>query len=138
VKFLADTSAWTNVYRSEDVWSMWSRHMQAQHVGTCTPVQLELLRGTRNRAEYHRTRIALGALHDVPITPEAWHRALDVLDLLEAKGAHRGVALADLVVSAAAELAEVVVLHYDKDFDLIASVTKQQMQWIAPRGSLGD
>jgi hypothetical protein len=28
------------------------------------------------------------------------------------------------------------VLHYDADFDTIAAVTRQQMEWVAPKGSL--
>jgi hypothetical protein len=28
------------------------------------------------------------------------------------------------------------VLHYDGDFDLIASVTGQQCEWLAPAGSI--
>jgi hypothetical protein len=30
----------------------------------------------------------------------------------------------------------VAVLHYDADFDTIAAVTRQQMVWVAPKGSL--
>lgn len=29
-----------------------------------------------------------------------------------------------------------IVLHYDADFDTIAAVTKQEVEWVAPRGSL--
>ena len=28
------------------------------------------------------------------------------------------------------------VLHYDADFDAIAAVTRQEMEWVAPQGSL--
>jgi predicted nucleic acid-binding protein len=40
------------------------------------------------------------------------------------------------LIAAAAERAEVPVLHYDEDFDRIAAVTGQATRWIAPRGSL--
>jgi len=30
----------------------------------------------------------------------------------------------------------VTVLHYDADYDLIASVTGQPVDWVVPRGSL--
>ena len=29
-----------------------------------------------------------------------------------------------------------IVLHYDANFDTIAAVTKQEVEWVAPRGSL--
>ena len=44
--------------------------------------------------------------------------------------------LADVLIAAAAERAGLTVLHYDKDFDLIAGVTAQRCEWIAPEGSL--
>jgi predicted nucleic acid-binding protein len=49
---------------------------------------------------------------------------------------HRQVALPDLLVAAAAELAGIPVSHYDRDFELIAEVTGQPMRAIAPLGSL--
>ena len=42
----------------------------------------------------------------------------------------------DLLIAAAAELAEVPVCHYDRDFELIADVTGQPVRAIAPLGSL--
>ena len=42
--------------------------------------------------------------------------------------------MADLLVAASAEAAGLPVLHYDADFDLIAEVTGQPMQWVVPRG----
>jgi hypothetical protein len=29
-----------------------------------------------------------------------------------------------------------VVLHYDADFDLVAAVTGQTVQWVVPRGTV--
>jgi hypothetical protein len=39
-------------------------------------------------------------------------------------------------VAAAAQLAGLTVLHYDADFELIATVTGQDVEWIVPRGSI--
>ena len=36
--------------------------------------------------------------------------------------------------AATAEIANLTILHYDADFDLIASVTGQSCQWIVPVG----
>jgi hypothetical protein len=30
----------------------------------------------------------------------------------------------------------VTVLHYDSDYDVIAAVTGQPMQWVVPRGTV--
>jgi predicted nucleic acid-binding protein len=36
----------------------------------------------------------------------------------------------DLIIAAAAELAGLTVLHFDKDFDLIAGITGQPVEWL--------
>ncbi len=40
------------------------------------------------------------------------------------------------LIAAAAETEGLTLLHYDADFDLIASVTGQRCDWIVPRGSI--
>jgi predicted nucleic acid-binding protein len=57
-----------------------------------------------------------------------------VQDALAATSQHRGAKLADLFVAAAAEAAALVVLHYDHDFDLIATITGQPVEWIVQAG----
>jgi len=49
---------------------------------------------------------------------------------------HRGRKIPDLLVAAAAEELDVAVLHYDADFDLIASVTGQLCQWVVSKGTV--
>lgn len=83
-------------------------------------------------------REELAALPHLAIGPRAWRRALDVLELFARRGPlhHRRVPLPDLLVAAAAERAEVPVLHYDRHFELIGELTGQEMRAIAPLGSL--
>jgi hypothetical protein len=38
--------------------------------------------------------------------------------------------------TAAAESAGLIVLHYDADYDRIAAVTGQPVEWVVPRGSV--
>ena len=42
----------------------------------------------------------------------------------------------DLLIAAAAERAELAVLHYDRHFELIAEVTGQPVRALAPLGSI--
>jgi len=67
-----------------------------------------------------------------------WRRAIDVLEQFAEAGPlhHRRVPLPHLLIAAAAELAELPVLHYDRDFELIAEVTGQPVRALAPLGSL--
>jgi predicted nucleic acid-binding protein len=51
---------------------------------------------------------------------------------LIARGQHRAVAVPDLLVAAIAEVERLTVLHYDGDFDLIASITGQPTEWVVP------
>jgi len=44
--------------------------------------------------------------------------------------------ITDLLIAAAAEATNLVVLHYDGDFDRIAAVTGQPCQWVVPAGTV--
>ena len=44
--------------------------------------------------------------------------------------------IVDLMIAATAELYEATVVHYDRDFDIIAMVTGQPVEWIVPAGSV--
>jgi predicted nucleic acid-binding protein len=67
---------------------------------------------------------------------EDWHRALDVHGALWRSGHVRAVGFSDRLIAAVAEREQVTLLHYDSDYDLIAQVTTQPMQWVMPRGAL--
>lgn len=51
-------------------------------------------------------------------------------------GRHRSAGVADLLVAAVASTAGLAVLHYEHDFDVIASVTGQPVEWVVPRGEI--
>jgi len=63
-------------------------------------------------------------------------RAVEVQDALAERSAQRGAKIADLLIAAAAESAGLVVLHYDRDFDLIAGITGQSVEWVLPAGTI--
>jgi predicted nucleic acid-binding protein len=72
----------------------------------------------------------------VAIDQPVLDRAIEVQDALADRSQQRGAKIADLLIAAAAEAAGLVVLHYDHDFELIASVTGQPAEWIVPAGSV--
>ena len=110
--------------------------IESGEAATCSMVDLEVLYSTRNREEHSRvrTRRAL-AYRKVDLTEAIFSRAVDVQGLLAGRGRHR-LPIPDLIIAAAAEAARMTVLHYDADFDTIAAVTGQDMEWVVPRGSL--
>jgi predicted nucleic acid-binding protein len=110
--------------------------IEAGEAATCDIVDLDVLFSARNHDDYRqiRARRAL-AYTNVPLTEAVFQRALDVQQSLAANGRHR-LPIPDLIIAAAAESASLVVLHYDADFERIASITKQPTEWVAPRGTL--
>jgi predicted nucleic acid-binding protein len=136
---LADTSAW--------VWTRAVGNQLRAHfdeavvdgtIATCAIVRLELLYSARNGDDFANLCADLGALPDLPIGQAQWDRALDVYARLAGQGGmhHRSVKHPDLLIAAAAEAAGVALLHYDEDYDRIASITGQPVHWLAARGSL--
>lgn len=63
-------------------------------------------------------------------------RARETQSLLTPAGDHRRVPPADLLLAAAAEAAEVQLVHYDRDYERIAAVTSLNQAWLVPDGSL--
>jgi predicted nucleic acid-binding protein len=55
-------------------------------------------------------------------------RAGEVLTLLADHGQHRAPSVPDLIIAATAEFAGLTVLHLDKDFEIIASITGQPLE----------
>ncbi len=104
-------------------------------VATCAIIDLEVLYSARSLAAYDAILVERRALDEVPITPEVTSRAITVQRLLAQVGQHR-LPIADLLIAAAAESAELTVLHYDADFERIADITGQRQEWVVPRASL--
>ena len=96
---------------------------------------LEIGYSARSATEWDELVGALDVLLLVETTAAHLQRARQVQRLLAADS-QKGRKIPDLLVAAAAEEAGFTVLHYDSDFDLIASVTGQPCQWVVPVGSV--
>src|SRR3954452_23288221 len=137
---LADTSAWSWSRRRAypDLRRAFDGALIDGELATCDMVRLELLHSARSASEFAEIREELTALPDCPIDKTQWDRALCVYEQLSAQGGtfQRSVKHPDLLIAAAAEAAGVAVLHYDEEYDRIASITGQPTRWLAPAGSL--
>ncbi|MFI0406307.1 PIN domain-containing protein [Actinomadura sp. 3N508] len=51
------------------------------------------------------------------------------------RGQHRAPSPLDLLVAATADLHDVTLMHYDRDFDQVANVSSQAMQRLADPGT---
>ena len=61
-------------------------------------------------------------------------RAVELQHASAGRGQHR-LPIPDLVISAAAQVAGLVVLHYDADFERIAAAGGAPHEWVVPQGT---
>lgn len=134
--FIADKSVWARA-EQEGIRDEWTRALLAGQIVTCQITMLELLFSARFGEEFVQLREELGGLEVLPTTPETFTTAFDALSALAAvsHGNHR-VAPPDALVAATAHDAGVGVLHYDHDFDKLATVLNFDSRWVAPAGTL--
>ena len=134
-RFLVDMSALARM-PLEQVRRRLEPIIEAGEAATCSIVDLEVLYSTRGFEEHQSTRWRRELAYTrVPLTEDVFQRAIDVQGELARSGRHR-LPIPDLLIAAAAELARLIVLHYDADYDTIGEVTRQPMEWVVPRGSL--
>ncbi|MGK2880567.1 MAG: PIN domain nuclease [Mycobacterium sp.] len=136
VRYLLDKSA---AYRTHipDVRKRLQPLMGRGLLARCGISDLEAGVSARSSAD-HR---ALGqyrrdALEYLTTPDTVWDRAWEVQQALAADGLHRTVKIPDLITAAVAEHHGVAVIHYDRDFERIAAVTRQPMEWVVPAGSV--
>jgi predicted nucleic acid-binding protein len=110
--------------------------LEAGLVARCTPTDLEAGFSSRDPASHRLMREARMAWPFVAMDQAVLDRAVEVQDALAQRSQQRGAKIADLLIASAAEAAGLVVLHYDHDFDLIATITGQQTEWIVPAGTV--
>ncbi len=134
--YLADKSALTRRETRPQIRKIIEPLLLAGEIATCGIVDLELLFSATSPTVYTGLSAALRALPRIHVTEAIVDRALAVQALLAARSQHRAVPLPDLLVAACAESSGLTVLHYDADFDRIATFTDQPTQWVVPRGSV--
>lgn len=133
-RYLADTSVWARL-RQPPVLAAMRGYVDRGLVGTCPVVDLEILFSARNGAEHAHFRRQREAFEYFPLTDEIARHAVEVQGLLAQRSQHRSVSIPDLLVAATAERFALTVLHYDRDYERIAEITGQPMEWIVPAGT---
>ncbi|MFN0153634.1 MAG: PIN domain nuclease [Gaiella sp.] len=133
--YLADTSAWTRSTHSA-VSETWRRLIAFDRLAVCAPVRLELLYSAPDQTVFVRTQKGLDSLPRALVDETVSARAEEVQSLLVRRSQHRGPGPVDLLIAAAADVAGLTLLHYDRHFDTIAEASGQPAEWVAPRGTL--
>jgi predicted nucleic acid-binding protein len=127
--WLIDKSALVRLGSSPDA-QEWAGRIERGLIRICTVTRLEIGFSARSGKDL------LAAIEDPPLsrmpveylTPAIEDRAVEVQAALGRRGQHRAASIPDLLLAATAELAQLTVLHDDKDFELIADVTGQPLE----------
>lgn len=131
-EWLIDKSALVRPSQSADA-RAWASRVERGLVRITSLTRVEVGFSARSGTDL-REAIAGAPLAWMPtqhLTPKIEDRAIEVQQLLADRGQHRAPSIPDLLIAAAAELASLVVLHVDKDFEVIASMTHQAVERLA-------
>jgi predicted nucleic acid-binding protein len=130
--WLVDKSALVRLADSREA-AEWAARIQRGLVRIATVTRLEVGYSARSGPDL-RAGLLQPPLSAMPVehqTPAIEDRAVEVLTLLADRGQHRAPSIPDLIIAATAELAGLTVLHLDKDFEIIASITGQPLERLA-------
>lgn len=137
---LIDNSAWARLASprlSEDRVEEVAQWIEAAELAVCLPFLLEAGYSARSAADHDRVIADLIMLPWVELTPAVSRLAIQAQAELARAGHHR-VPPADLVIAACAHAEGAGVLHYDRDYDLVAerSGLDFRSEWLVPAGSV--
>lgn len=97
-----------------------SIHSDDWELLTCGIVQMEVLRGMKQKSAYQRMAAYLGSMLYVPTLNNVWQRASGVAWSLDRQG--RAMQVTDLVIAACALEADAAVLTFDADFTRVSGL----------------
>lgn len=130
---LIDTSVWIWALRREyhPLVKDKVEGLLAQNKVAIVPmVYLELLGGTKSEAEFRRLRSRLKALHQVPCGEREWEEAAQLAFRLRRSG--KSIPYTDVLIASTAFLHDLLLLHADRHFDLIAEEIPLKTESLVP------
>ncbi len=134
--YLADTSVYVLRGKHPQVRARFAALLTEGRLAACQMTALEYLNNAASPASYEVLWAAVHGHRWMDVSTAAMQRALDVHRQLAASSQHRHFRLPGLIIAATAEQYGATVLHYDADYDRIAAVTGQPVEWVAAKGSL--
>lgn len=138
-RFLVDTSVWARLATTPEVVEEITRILELvspDDVLVCPPVALEY-GFTARTSNDHSKLIEQLAVFGVCESSPSLDDVLDIQSRLWKSGLLRAAGATDTLIAAFAMKNGAAVLHYDRDFEHIASVVPTfSHRWILPRGSI--
>ena len=138
---LLDNSAWARLdsaaladARREEIAGL----IETGEIAVCTPFLLEAGWSARTGAHHDEILSDLLQLPRLAIDADSETSARDAQRDLAHRRHHRSASPIDLLIAACAHTHGAGVLHYDRDYDLLADITALTFasEWLAPAGSL--
>ena len=121
---LIDTSVWILALRKSPPPAVKDEvdHLLAENRVAIFPmIRLELLGGTKSLNEFNRLKSRLDALHQIPANEASWEAAAQLSFRLRLQG--KVIPYTDILIGSAAIMANCLLLHVDRHFDLMAEDT---------------
>lgn len=129
--YLIDTSGLFRILQDK-LRQAWAGELASGVIALCPVVELEFLYSARSLADrLEKQRLLRTGFGWVPMTDRAYERAEAVQQLLTETGKHRLAGPIDLLIAATAEQQHLTVLCDDRDFETVASVTRQRVRLVA-------
>lgn len=121
---LVDTSVWILVFRKQAPLDLESE-VAFDEVVACLPIVQEVLQGFGDEAAYRTARAAMWSLPivDAPLHPDTVEDAVDLYRTARRQGITVRSSV-DCLIAASALRHDLEVLHRDRDFPQLATVSK--------------
>lgn len=137
-RFIVDNSVWARLATTPQIRLALTAIVNAHSpsaIMICPPVAAEVGFSARNGQDHTRVMSQLAAFPECAHSPTS-SEVLAVQSRLWNGGLLRSVGTLDTLIAAYALRNDAIVLHYDSDFEHVASVTPGfRHQWAIPRGS---
>jgi len=127
---LADTTVWIHFLRGSGI-QFQQRVVpliMADKLATTPIVIMEILKGAKSPKEYDKLSKDLAALRCFDVTAKVWERAFKLGYTLRHKGLN--APLTDTLIAAVAQEYNARLLHDDRHFEMIASLSPFKHEWL--------
>jgi predicted nucleic acid-binding protein len=135
LSFLLDTSVLTRLAKSPVSVRLGEIEDDNVALARCMMTDLEIGSSASNGREAAMLKALLEAYVSVEVESQDFHQALE-LQVALAEAGLKGRKPPDLLIAAVAVRLGLTVLHYDRDFEHIASVSPLRHEWIVAAGSV--